>query len=227
MGSQATLIIPAAGSASRLRGLPKFLLPTHEDNTSLIERHLHFFWNYFGEIIIGINPDFNKLIRSVLPESEKLSIHEIRSLTMTETVKILASKSSNKCFTVLMPDTYFTNYDDILTDLECETYEFPKLFCWKIKDYQIGKLGQVLIDNQNRILDIQDKKEDCIYEFSWGMAIFNEKHLIAADLTDSHIGSMFANLMLTGHNVYATKVSGEYFDCGTQSEYIRLLLSSI
>ena len=93
-----TLLIPAAGSATRMRGLPKFLLPTHASNTSLLERHLNFLGGFFDEILIGINPDFSPLLKSVVDESLKLKIFEMRTQTMMETVVKLCEKSISESF---------------------------------------------------------------------------------------------------------------------------------
>lgn len=221
-----TLIIPAAGTASRMRGLPKFLLPTNSPNVSLIERHLLQLRNHFDEILIGVNPDFSKLIRTVLPEDEKLKIHDISTQTMMETVSKLTELSDSNYFVLIMPDTFFSKYDSLLQFLDLDFQEEASLICWKIQEFQLGKLGQVKLDKNNRLVDIQDKNPLCDYNLFWGATSFTRGHLESARNSDPHIGYLFQRLIEHGTCVMGVEVDGDYFDCGTQDEYIRMLLNS-
>jgi choline kinase len=221
------LLIPAAGSATRLRGLPKFLLPTTEQNVSLLERHLNILSGYFDEVLIGINPDFEHLIRSVVNETDKIQIHPMSTKTMMETVINLAALTACENFVVVMPDTYFSYYPEIIEFLLRENPDsIPTLMCWEMSDFQRGKLGQVLINTNGSIADIRDKDLDCEYQYFWGVAQFSELELDTANVSDSHIGFMFEKLVASGFQVNALKISGQYFDCGTQNEYISMLKSN-
>lgn len=221
-----TLIIPAAGTASRLRGLPKFLLPTHSNSVTLIERHLNFLRTHFDKILIGINPDFSRNLNSVLSQDHQIKFFEMSTRTMMETVTRLTNKTVNDNFMLIMPDTYFSDYSEIATYLENENPELGALFCWKIEEYQLGKLGQVLIDDKSNIIDIQDKNPLCSYKSFWGAAIFSRKHLHGAVNSDPHIGYLYQRLIKKGEIVKAYKVNGDYYDCGTQKEYIEMLLNT-
>jgi NDP-sugar pyrophosphorylase family protein len=220
-----TLIIPAAGTASRMRGLPKFLLPTNSPNVSLIERHLLHLRNYFDEILIGVNPDFSKLIRTVLPEDEKLKIHNISTQTMMETVLKLSELSESDNFVLIMPDTFFSKYGSLLQFLDLDFHEEAVLICWKIQEFQFGKLGQVKLDENNKIVDIQDKNLNCDYNLFWGATSFTRDHLQSARKSDPHIGYLFQRLIEQDTGVLGVEVDGDYLDCGTQDEYIRMLLN--
>ena len=136
-----TLLIPAAGSATRMRGLPKFLLPTHASNTSLLERHLNFLGGFFDEILIGINPDFSPLLKSVVDESLKLKIFEMRTQTMMETVAKLCEKSISESFFLIMPDTFFSNYKEIIEIINNKNHNEANLLCLELKQLQKGKVG--------------------------------------------------------------------------------------
>jgi NDP-sugar pyrophosphorylase family protein len=218
-----TLLIPAAGSATRMRGLPKFLLPTQDNNTSLLERHLNFLGELFDEILIGINPDFSHLLKSVVDESLTIRIFELRTLTMMETVAKLSEKSVSESFFLIMPDTYFSNYKEILEFLNSDDQNDANLFCWKLQPFQKGKLGQVSIDENDSITDIKDKNLECTYEYFWGAACFSKENLKTVDDSETHVGFMYEKLLARKVEIGAIKVQGLYYDCGTQGEYIQML----
>ena len=224
--SNRTLIIPAAGTASRLRGLPKFLLPTHTNKETLIERHIAHLRHFFDEILIGINPDFSRILSSVVSEDHQIKKYELSTNTMMETVVQLAGKSLNDNFVLVMPDTYFSDYSEIKNLLEKDMSHPSALICWNIKDYQLGKLGQVYIDVANHVMEIQDKNIDCPFKTFWGVAIFSRKNLLESKDADSHVGFLFERLIKKGEIVMGYRVSGDYYDCGTQEEYITMLLNT-
>lgn len=221
-----TLIIPAAGTASRLRGLPKFLLPTHTNSVTLIERHLSHLRDYFSEILIGVNPDFSKNLNSIISEDSQIKIYEMSTKTMMETVTLLTEKSTNDSYMLIMPDTYFSDYTEIEAYLETENLDEAALLCWRIKDYQMGKLGQTLIDEMNHVVKIQDKDPLSFFEFFWGIAIFTKEHLLNAIDSDSHIGFLYERLIEKTIPIDGITISGDYYDCGTQEEYIKMLLNT-
>lgn len=224
--SNRTLIIPAAGTASRLRGLPKFLLPTHTNKETLIERQISYLRDFFDEILIGINPDFSRILGSVVSEDHQIKKYELSTNTMMETVVQLAGKSHSDNFVLVMPDTYFSDYSEIKNLFENDMPDLSALICWDIKDYQLGKLGQVFIDDANHVIEIQDKNPDCHFKTFWGIAIFSRKNLLESRDADSHIGFLFERLIKKGETVMGYRVSGDYYDCGTQEEYIKMLLKT-
>ncbi len=224
--SKKCLLIPAAGTATRMRGLPKFLLPTHSSKSSLLERHLEALGDFFDEILIGVNPDFSNLLKSVVGETTKIRIIELRTRTMMETVTRLCKESKLNSFTLVMPDTFFSDYEQVCNFIAKERESKPSLLCWELQSFQRGKLGQVLISDDNLIIDIQDKKMNCSYKYFWGVASFNRENLTNIRDDASHIGFMYENLIKNSIKVNGIKVSGFYYDCGTQEEYIKMLLDS-
>ena len=146
---------------------------------------------------------------------------------MMETVINLAALTSCENFVVVMPDTYFSYYPEIVDFLVKQNLDStPTLMCWEMSNFQRGKLGQVLINTDGTIAEIRDKDLDCEYQNFWGVAQFSDLELDTANVSDSHIGFMFEKLVNNGFQVNALKISGHYFDCGTQSEYIAMLKSN-
>jgi UTP-glucose-1-phosphate uridylyltransferase len=68
-----------------------------------------------------------------------------------------------------------------------------------------------------------DKDFSCNYEYAWGALTFSKKITQFLDSTDPHLGYGVKNALMNSQSVTARKISGEYFDCGTPSEYLNLL----
>jgi len=214
-------IIPAAGLATRMRGIPKFLLPCDEVYTSLIERHLNHLLGKVDTIWIPTRPDLVMLLESLGIARDKVVILPVITENMSQTVARVLQISSALHFNLFMPDTYF------LGELPYETLnneqDFANLACWRIREEQKGKLGQVRINSLNMVTDIKDKVPDCDYEFSWGAVSFSKKLMKYINLTDPHIGYAVSAAVESGEKVGASIVDGEYFDCGTPVDYLKML----
>ena len=212
--------MPASGSAVRMRGLPKFLLPSGVGELSLIELHIKHVSSYADEILIGINPIFIDIVTKAKLNLRGAQLIPLETKTMTETVLNLVSMSSGSRFSVLMPDTVFES---------TESYDFDRLkndldlSLWKIRSDQYGKLGQVLVDRDGKVLDCVDKNPECRYEFSWGAMTFNRNFLECLDIEFPHIGYGVVPALKIGLAVNSVILPGHYWDCGTPMEYLRYL----
>jgi len=215
-----TVLIPASGSAVRMRGLPKFLLPSGVMELSILELHIEQVANYANEILIGLNPIFYEIVVSAKLKLHGARIIPLETKTMTETVLRLVSLSSGTRFTVVMPDTVFEstesyNFASLKDDLD--------LSLWRIRSDQYGKLGQVLISPDGKVLDCVDKNPDCRYEFSWGAMTFNRKFLDHLDIDFPHVGYGIVPALKANLSVNGVILPGRYWDCGTPTEYMRYL----
>jgi len=212
-------ILPAAGSAIRMRGLPKFMLPCSQDYETLLERHVRNLLPLVETIWIPTRPEFAHLIVK-LGFGPKVIIHAIETETMSETVLEVARFSKADRFILCMPDTYFhkdlpySNLADSNSDLE--------LTAFKLRKDQKGKLGQINIDKDDRVLDAQDKILNCDYEFAWGAMSFTSKFVSLIDKAEPHVGYAIPRA-IQEFKVTAQKSGTEYFDCGTPAEYLRML----
>lgn len=218
--SMRTVLLPASGSALRMRGLPKFLLPSGIRDLSLIELHISKIADYADEILIGVNPIFLEIVLNAKLVLHNARIIPLETKSMTETVLRLVSISSGARFTVVMPDTVFES---------TESYNFVHsksdldLSLWRIRIDQYGKLGQVSIGPDGRVLDCIDKNPDCQYEFSWGAMTFNRKFLDHLKIDFPHVGYGIVPALKANLSVNGIVLPGRYWDCGTPMEYIRYL----
>jgi hypothetical protein len=215
-----TVLIPASGSAVRMRGLPKFLLPSGVENLSILELHLKQVEKYADEILIGINPIFLEIVVNAKLNLYGARIFPLETKSMTETVLRLVPLSSGSRFTLIMPDTVFEspesyNFAGLKSDLD--------LSLWRIRSDQYGKLGQVLISPDGKVLDCVDKNPDCKYELSWGAMTFSRKFLDHLHMDFPHVGYGIVPALKANMDVNGIILPGRYWDCGTPVEYVRYL----
>ena len=217
-------ILPAAGEARRMRGIPKFLLPCDNSYSTLIEVHIGHLLEICNQIWIPTRPEFVLLLTSLGFSKDRIHILPMETKSMTETVANVMKISSSSHFQLVMPDTFFSG--EIPYNILKFNPEFADLACWKIREEQKGKLGQVLIEN-DQITDITDKSPSCEYSYAWGSLTFSRKLMNFAELSDPHIGYSLKKAIQNGEFISAKIIDGEYYDCGTPKEYILMLTERI
>ena len=218
-------ILPAAGYARRMKGIPKFLLPIDENYKSLLEYHIENLLPFSQELIIPTRKDLLPIIKSLDYDFSNIIFMEVETNTMNETVSEVLKKFNYDQALIIMPDTYFSSGYPFL-DKENLHDSLCTLACWKIRNEQRGKLGEVKIEN-GFIEKIIDKDINTGFDYSWGSILFNkefEQYIIPNDL---HIGYSAAMALENGEKVSAYLMDGRYYDCGTPSEYIELLKEEV
>ncbi len=227
-------IIPLGGTASRIMGIPKFLLPCGPQ-TTLLDRTLQHLPN--TRIIAGTSLTNTPLILGY-PFNKFVTVH---TNTMTQTIcQCLQSEcdSKSECDSdskseceqehfdatiMLMPDTYMelTNEIELLKEslYTCDV----AAIVFKVNDYQKGKVGQCALKKDTeslRIIDVKDKCPDCDYEHFWGILAWNNYMNDAIDPEWPTIGNLIEFCIKHNLRVAAIESPGKYYDCGTYDEYI-------
>mgnify|MGYP001465550262 FL=1 len=218
-------ILPAAGLASRMRGIPKFLLPVDKDYVSLLEVHISNLSNICDKIYLPTRPELAPVIKSLDFNFKNTEIPEMVTSTMCETVNNTLSISEADNFILIMPDTFFLG--DQPYDILDSTTDLCNLACWKIRDEQRGKLGEVRFDVNNKVVEMVDKEPDNGFEYAWGALTFSRKLSQYIDNKDPHIGYAAKKSVKNGEKVTVSLMNGSYFDCGTPDEYIKLLQKTL
>jgi UTP-glucose-1-phosphate uridylyltransferase len=216
------LILPAAGKASRMRGLPKFLLPCTNEYLTLIERHINFLIDSVENIWIPTSPQYVNLLSSLIEENKKINIVPVSSNTMSETVKVTMTNINKNKYTLIMPDTYFSDDKTYEKIISADTNHFANLICWKTRPSQEGKLGEVSFSNNGKLEAIIDKPEKRVYQHSWGAVTFTSDLYNFIDPQEPHIGYAIKSAAQQ-NNINCIEVKGDYYDCGTPDEYIELI----
>lgn len=213
--------MPAAGLAKRMRGIPKFLLPANIDYLSLLEIHIDNIKDSFNNIYLPTRPEIVPLIKSLDHNFKNMNILEMNTSTMSETILETLKVSEEDYHLLIMPDTFFLGQQPYL-QLD-STPEICELACWRIRDEQRGKLGEVSFDKDYKITDIIDKDKNTGFEYAWGALTFSNKLVRYIDPRDPHIGYAAKKAVNNVENVTANLIEGKYFDCGTPKEYLELL----
>ena len=218
-------IIPAAGSATRIGGLPKYLLPVGKFALPLLFFHIKMAINCNYPVLIAVHPSMHEYVSELCSswgfiDAEVISIH---SKTMTETCLLMTSNlSESATVSVSMPDTFFTrmrNIDTFMPLTELHTLA-PSLALWKIQTFQMGKLGQVEIDVfATKVVRLIDKDLSCSFENSWGMVALPLSLMRTFSILDPHLGISLAKLVPDSLSLNYLEIPGKYFDCGTIVEY--------
>lgn len=215
-------ILPAAGLATRMRGIPKFLLPCSEAYMTLLEHHIEALLAVCDRVWVAVRPDFAPLVDILKIANDRVILVNLVTSTMSETVLKVAQISMADRFVVVMPDTFFLGEQPypFLAGLE----KGMRVAAWTIRSDQIGKLGQVALDDtRSRVQDSRDKDPDCTFPFSWGAISFDRDSTRFISSETPHIGFMIPESLSAGELIEARVMAGSYFDCGTPSEYFSML----
>lgn len=227
------LVLPVGGSASRMQGLPKFLLPFDSESV-LIEKHITAALdNEFSKVVVIVRDNFFEITSLYLSKFDsrvQIIKLDVRTKTMCETL-LLGLKGMK--FTledqivVALADTAFSRiqYQEIYSKALTLTSD-PQLILFEGTEEQFGKLGQVEIDQHENVTAMKDKVPGCRFKFFWGIASFPYSLFERVDEIEAHIGISIQKWLDDGLVVKGIPVNSLYFDCGTFSEYRRFMNSN-
>lgn len=218
------IIIPMCGTASRIGGIPKFLLPITNDKSLLLL------------LLEKLNINGNNIFISTVPMYAEYiynytikyrpHINISKTETMSETVnKYNYLKNDTKSVNIMvMPDTYISDNIPIKEINSLINNNADIILCvWKISEIQRGKLGQCLLDENNNVIHVEDKNKNCKYEYAWGIMCWNYKYWDYIDDKKSHIGLSLNDAIKNKLKIKAIIMNGTYNDCGTIDEYKKVL----
>lgn len=203
-------------------GLPKFLLPLGSVEDTLLRRHIAEMQKSVDQIVVVTRPENGPLLRPYLSNAVAVVLAE--TATMSETVRLASRWFPAEWYLLGMPDTllYRARAYASLTKAISPSVSMA-LGVWRIRPEQRGQLGQVLIDESGYVREAADKVPDCPFEHFWGIMALSKLAVDRIDPSTPHVGYGISPLVDAGHAVAAVQLSGEYFDCGTPSEFRRML----
>lgn len=214
-------LLPAAGTATRMSGLPKFLLPISDNHQCLLTYHVELMAPHVDRIIIPTRSEWVGLLES-FEFGPQVEVLPLRTDTMAETVKkTLVGVEYDWCV-LGMPDTYFVGGNPYL-DLAEHPRGEVSLAIFATRPEQSGKVGSVRLEVDGSVSDHADKDPDRDFGAHWGVMEFTpavEQFLHPAATTGGYLISEALNrsMPVRGH------LAGyPYFDCGTFSEYLQCL----
>lgn len=218
-----TGIIPCAGSATRMNGIPKFLLPIDDEGFHLLGRWIRLMKESVDHLIVATSPLFYEIVSAQLEKD--VEIKSLTTATMCETL-LKAIDDNSDDYVMCMPDTYVPDDSNCINQLvkSLDNTKFVgALRLYEIREDQKGKLGQCEIDSKGIIKDIIDKNPDCNYQFAWGLAAWKKEFNQYILEKDPHVGYSFRNAIKDNLEIGASFGTGSYFDCGTFLEYRKVI----
>ena len=216
-------IIPLGGTASRMNNIPKFLLPC-KIGMSLLDNVIEIYnSNNIFNIVAGVS-EINNYILEKNENLKKIKKQIVKKNTMSETVyKLMSDIDDNNYKNILiMPDTFFKVTNEITSMIDMLDKYDVVVITWKIKDYQIGKVGQCRIEN-NTVIDVIDKDITCEYPYFWGSIGWNSIMNKYIDPTWETIGCLINKATDMNIKVGAIICNSNYYDSGTYEEYFTMI----
>jgi CTP:molybdopterin cytidylyltransferase MocA len=210
-------IIPAAGTASRIHGLPKYLLPC-PDGYLLSALSRRMYTAGASKVWIGASKATEPFIKPYT-SGETVSI-VVGSQNMPQTV--LAGRKAADDSTVLMgmPDSYW-QFPYVYEKLMHRITEFGATVAvglWRIRNDQRGKLGQVDTYG-DRCTQIIDKNPDCLLPYAWGALAWTPSFWDFIQPDMPHMGVAMQAAIDANVKVWPVFMDGEYHDCGEWASY--------
>jgi len=215
-------LLPLAGNATRMKHLPKFLLPCGNGGT-LLDYSLSTFKNMnISNVVAGVSENNSQL----LAPYSSFEKHIMATKTMSETIYKLIQESSSKTYIMLMPDTYFNiSPKDFMITNHLKKYSIV-VYVWEINDYQIGKVGQCNIVD-NKLIDIKDKDPTCVYKYVWGIIGWTSDMNKFIDPNWNTVGNLIKKALELNIDIGVFIMPGRYYDCGTFEEYISFVKNEL
>lgn len=217
-------ILPAAGQASRLRGLPKFLLPLPGVDGTLLEHHLRLMSHHVDRVLIPTRPEWKKVLEGFeLPKNVLVSSMETD--TLSQTIREALEREHFVHCLLGLPDTVFLEgnpYDALAAHSKSDDLV---LACFDTQDSQRGNLGSVKLSAEGKVLDHADKDLARDWGKHWGAMRFSQKIIGELPSQSPTVGVLISSCLAAKIPVAGFVHSSEYFDCGTVSEYARALVS--
>jgi len=228
-------LLPAAGNAERMGGLPKMLLPVPEGTLAAFHGKTMLAAGC-DPFSIGANRINYDLLRSFYGGYVRLvKQHETMTetiLSLREDMKIVAQiyydngmEFSDNPVLFGMPDTHFEDaqaYQKLTHALNSGADLAVGLF--HTRPEQRSKLGMCRLDGE-RITDVIDKPESTTLEWAWGVLGWQPVFWQYLRPEDPHVGYAIPRAIAAGLDVRAVKMVGGYWDCGTPAEYFEMIRS--
>jgi hypothetical protein len=209
-------VLPASGKATRIGGLPKFALPV-SDNISILKWHVQQMLEVCDEVRVSTRAVWAPLVQS-MDMNVKLIIKE--PSTMSDAVKFMAGSDSDTLL-IGLPDTYMVGCTSNIYKKMLESKGDVILGAWDCHEEIKGRVGQIFIRSENRVVHSQDKTPNCPYPHMWGTMLLRN---ISSDIDPNlaHVGLQIQDWIDKGMDVRAVAPGGKYMDIGT-FEGIKLL----
>lgn len=211
-------LVPLAGRAERMNGLPKFLMPLPAGSFPLREMVRRMYQAGCETVLIPTSEAMRPFVEYYAGGAGVL-IYTVETATMIETVLTAKRWCGGADVLLGLGDTW-TNTPPPIT--RAGQYEVL-LHCWPLREGQHRKMGCVEIE-AGYCASLRDKPE--IPEPAthvWGMMQWRAPFWARIEGRDTHLGTAVVRAMNAGTRVPVASHAGPFWDVGTLDEYKELL----
>lgn len=219
-------ILPAAGNATRINGLPKMLLPIGD--TFLMQRQYQNLRKAgCGNVFVGTNSDNHELVARQCDTSYVIPFIAHSRITMSATVisthtqAIIHRYKGNILFA--MPDTYIEDelcFEKLSTAINGDCDVAVALFHAR---HDQRRKGGMCRTQYGKVIEVVDKPEETDMVWIWGALAWKPVFWEYINANDPHVGYALPKAIAAGLDVRAVRMDGEFWDCGTAAEYYELI----
>lgn len=225
-------LIPAAGKAVRMYGLPKFLLPVKD---GLLIDHLIAQMNQVvtEEIFIGTSHSNAEAILRYAPITYDQTKHyRVETRTMSETVLAARPIVGDANVIFGMGDSYWTGTSIYQRLLDKLNFSCVSAALWQVSSVQARSLGMCKVegnigDDEVIITKIVDKDQSGDLSWAWGALAWTKDFWQYIREDDPHVGYAVQRVIEQSNPVPAVLSDGIYFDCGTTDGYFECIRSFV
>lgn len=219
-------IIPAAGHATRINGLPKFLLPLPRDTFLLDVLRRRMVQAGASPLLIGVNTPNVDLLDHYA--AHYAYVHECNTATMSETVIQLGQFTGKQPVLFGMPDSYWFDaqvYQRLAACIDDGALVSVALF--ETRPEQRHGLGMCAVqfdeDDNLLVTRIEDKPQHTRLHLAWGALAWRAGFWQFIRPNDPHVGFAVQRALDDGRRVHGYLAYGDYYDCGTPNGYFDLI----
>jgi CTP:molybdopterin cytidylyltransferase MocA len=220
-------LLPAAGSATRLGGLPKFLLPLIDGSGPPLLAHAKAMSPHVQTVAIVTRPEYAQVVHA-LPLPENTVVMVALTSTMVETLRV-GLNVAHDSIVVGLPDTWFPEiadaYEGVAQKLETGATDWVAAV-WQTREWQRGALGSVSL-RSGWLIDVADKDPSHEYSWHWGLLGWVAEQDIHLSDEDAHLGLALSRALAAGGRVAAVRNSGTYWDLGTTESLSRYFAQGV
>lgn len=220
-------ILPAAGHATRMMGLPKMLLPIPPNDTLIDRMRRQMERTIPRRIVIGSNGVTRALLES-LEQHPVTTVYNAYTATMSETV-LLAQRFAEAQERVLfgMPDTYIEDagvWDKLNAALNDGADVAVGLF--QTTPEMRHKRGMCRVDENAAVVEVVDKPHEADLFWAWGALAWKPVFWGCINPMHPHVGYAVQRAIderLDVRGVPICYTARGFWDAGTPDEYFEMI----
>jgi hypothetical protein len=208
-------LLPASGKASRLAGIPKFLLPVPGAET-LLHWHVERMRDVCDEVRVSTRAEFAARVEMLgLP----ITLFVKEPSTMSDALAHMAGERSDDDFVVGMPDTIVADsahnfYRTMTSAAAADPAADAVIGAFECPAGLRGQVGQIDVDEQGLLRCAADKDPRCTYPLLWGGLLLRRGLISDFDRASHTPSSELQRWVDRGLRVRVARCSGRYVDVG-------------